>query len=294
MRVTNAMLFDTASRDISRTSEDILKTQEMLAGKKVNRPSDDPVAMSNILDLRKVLARVTQYSRNVQSAQGYLTNAESSLSSVENTLSRLRELAVSQSSGTATAATRLSTASEVNDLYDELLAIGNTSVGGRYIFSGYKFTTVPFDSSGAYSGDNNETALFTGESNQYTYGVTGNKVFRGVGISGGVNVYQIVDDFKTALTSNDITGIQDAIDELDDAGTQITNIIAQIGARGNALGSQADYLDSFTAELEILVSGIEDADITKVATDLALQQTTLQALLTVAARVDELNIFKFI
>ncbi|MBI5327355.1 MAG: flagellar hook-associated protein FlgL [Deltaproteobacteria bacterium] len=295
MRVTNNLVFNSMINDISRTNEDILKTQETLAsGKKVNKPSDDPVAMTSIISYQKLLARVEQYSRNVQSAQAYLTNADSALSSAETAVSRLSELATSQSSGTATAATRLSAASEVEGLYDELISLANTSVGGRYIFSGYKFTTEPFAPGGAYSGDNNETALFIGESNQYTYGITGNKVFKGVGISGGVDVFNIVQGFKTALETNDVTGIQNAIDTLDDANTQIVNMNVQIGARGNTLTSQKNWLDSFTTELNILVSNIEDADITKVATELVLEQTTLQALLAITARIDDLNIFKFI
>ncbi len=295
MRVTNNMLFDLLTNELLRSNERLLGTYETLSsGKKVNRPSDDPVAASGILDYKKILANLDQYKRNIQFAEEYLANTETALSEVTNTLSRLRELAVEQASDSATAETRLNASYEVDTLFNGLIAAGNTRFGDRYLFSGYLTTTQPFDTSGTYSGDNNESTLKIGQGITFTYGITGNKIFKGVGTTGGVDIYTIVQNFSTALQANNETNIQAAIATLDSSISQINDIVAELGARLNRLESQKEVIGGFRVEAEIILSGMEDADMTDVSIELAMNQTSLEALQLATSKVLELNIFRFI
>ena len=295
MRVTNSMLFNSLSKDVSKSDERLLDTYEQLSsGKKVNKPSDDPLAISGILLYRKTISENEQYMRNIDSAQNYLANSETSISDVNGILSRLKEIAESEASDTENAESRLSASYEVSDLYDELVTIGNTKIGDRYLFSGYLYTTTPFDSSGTYSGDANETSLKVGPDTTFTYGLTGGKIFKGTGISGGVDIYQIVSDFKTALETNDTSGIRSAIDSIETGIDQSNKILADIGARLNRLETRKAEIDSYNMEAKIMLSGMEDADIAELSMNLSAQQTTLEALLTSIANVSQLSIFNFI
>ncbi len=295
MRVTNKMLLSTLFNDISKTNTRLLKSYGQLAsGKKINTPSDDPLAVHGILQYKRVISDTEQYQRNIQHAEGYLATSEAVISETTNNLSRLRELAVSQATGTATPETRLDTSFEVGELFNELISTGNSKFGDRYLFAGYLSDTVPFTSSGVYGGDSNETALQIGPSTTFSYGVTGNKLFKGVGFAGGVDIYQIVQDFKTALEGDNATEIQNAIGNLDNALNQVDKVTAQIGARINRIDAQKASLDSFLLEAQQLLSNAEDTDFTSVTTELALQQTTLEALLASSSRVNSLNIFNFI
>ncbi len=295
MRISTGMIFDSLVSDIRRNVEDLFNLQERLAsGKKVNAPSDDPVGVHRLLRYRETISSMDQYMRNIDFAKNYLSSVDGVLSQAGNILLRLRELAVSQATGTASAETRKYASYEVGELYNQLIGIGNSKLGERYLFSGYLYTTQPFDTDGNYSGDTNETALKIGAGNTFTYGFTGAKVFKGTGLTGGIDIFTKVKDFKTALENNDLTGIQTAIDDMENAISQINNIRAELGARLNRLVSQEEMNGGIKLEMEKLVSSIEDADIAELATALARRETTLQALYTGASRIMGLNIFNFI
>ncbi|MBI5598585.1 MAG: flagellar hook-associated protein FlgL [Deltaproteobacteria bacterium] len=295
MRVTGNMLFEKLSGDIQGANERLFKTYETLSsGKSINAPSDDPVAISVVFGYKDVIAGLERYSRNIDFANAYLSSAETAVSHVSDTLVRLKELAIGQASGNSTAETRMNTSYEVGELYDGLIAAGNTRTGGRYIFSGYLSAAGAFDANGNYLGDSNAASLKIGPDAAFTYGFTGEKIFKGVGIPAGVDIYKIVGDFKTALETNNVAGLQTAIDDLDKAASQINDITAETGARMNRLDSEKDMIDGFSLEARTLLSGIEDADLAKVSIALATQQTTLQALQAAISKVFELNIFNFL
>ena len=295
MRISTGTIFDGLISDIRRNVEDLLEIQERLAtGRKINRPSDDPVRVHRIIEYGETLSSMDQYMRNIDYAKDYLAVVDKVLGQATGILVRLKEIAVGQATATATAQTREYAAYEVGELYNQMVAIGNTRLGERYIFAGYLYTTQPFDTSGNYWGDTNETSLKIGAGNTFTYGFTGAKVFKGTGISGGVDVFTIISDFKTALENNDLSGIQASIDDLEDALDQMNSIRSEVGARMHRLSSQREINEGVKLELEILLSGLRDADITEVATALARRETTLQALYRGASRIFELNIFNFI
>ena len=62
MRITNGMLITNMMRNYNKNMKDLAKLQEHLAsGKKILRPSDDPVAISRSLKLKADLAYNKQY-----------------------------------------------------------------------------------------------------------------------------------------------------------------------------------------------------------------------------------------
>lgn len=295
MRISTGMIFNTLIRDLRENREALFKVQEMLSsGKKINRPSDDPVRVHRLLGYRETVSSLDQYMRNIDFAETYLSSVDGALSQAGNILIRLKELAVGQATGTATAETRMYTSYEVDELYKQLIALSNTRLGDRYIFSGYLYTTQPFDTNGNYSGDTNETSLKIGPGDTFTYGFTGAKVFKGTGLTGGIDIFTKIKDLKTALESNDLSGIQTAIDDLESAIDQINNMRAEVGARMDRLSSQRDVNDGINTEMKGLISNLEDADIAQVATALAKREITLQALYNAASRIFDLNIFNFI
>ena len=58
MRVTNNILINTVLRDLARGAEALLRTQEQLSsGRRIGRPSDDPVGLTAAQDLEAALER---------------------------------------------------------------------------------------------------------------------------------------------------------------------------------------------------------------------------------------------
>ena len=126
MRVTNQLLANTLNSNLSRISEKLLKAQEQISsGKRINRPSDDPIGMGKVLDFRTTISQIDQYNRNITNGQGWLQLTDSTLSDIDNLITSAKTLAVSQATETSSAQTRADTAEEVKNIIAVKEASGN-------------------------------------------------------------------------------------------------------------------------------------------------------------------------
>lgn len=293
MRITQNITYNTYINDIMRKQESLYGlSRQISSGKKVNVLSDDPVSAESILSSRSMISTFDQYEKNIDSGLSRLSMAEESLSGVENALMSIMETAVYQSTGTANAQTRSAAAVEVSNLFDQIISLANTSFDNKHIFSGYKTDTPPFDAAGAYFGDANSYRIRAGENAYVTVGVNGGEVFKGT--AGGVDVLQTVSNLKTALIANDTTGIQTAITNLEAGFNQITDAVSDIGGKVVRLNASMETLTNFKLGLKTALSELEDADMTKVISELSLGQVALEAAISSAGKVFSINIFDYL
>jgi flagellar hook-associated protein 3 FlgL len=145
MRVSESMKFSTMIDNLYKVQNSYNELMEKMAsGKSLNRPSDDPLGMSRVLDYRESKASIEQYRENIDSSKGWLTMSESILSSVNDLLVNAKEIAISQSTATASAETRDIAAASVEQIMDEMRSLANSQYGDRYLFSGTKTSDAPF------------------------------------------------------------------------------------------------------------------------------------------------------
>ena len=153
MRISDRMLFNSIVDQMQRQTESLFKLQEQVStGKQVNRPSDDPTGETQILSYQNAIGGADQYLRNINQADSYLTASESPLQSVQDQLIRAKELAIQMANATYSATDRADAAKEVRQIYDQLIALGNTAYNGQYVFAGEKVSTLPFVRQGGYIG----------------------------------------------------------------------------------------------------------------------------------------------
>ncbi len=159
MRISTTTFFNRTTDSIQQRQFELDRLQQQVAsGKRLLAPSDDPAASGRVLEITNTLEAVSQYSTNADIATGRLEHEESVLSSANEVIKRVRELAVRGKNASLTAADRGFLASEVRQRLDELLGLANTrSENGDYMFAGSLSRTRPFlrDSSGQvnYLGD---------------------------------------------------------------------------------------------------------------------------------------------
>jgi flagellar hook-associated protein 3 FlgL len=147
IRVSENMKFNTMVNNLFRVQDSYNEVMEKMATqKKINRPSDDPIGMSRVLSLRKSKASVEQYRRNINSGNSWIEITESKLSSVDELLIKAKEIAIAQSTATASAETRSISAVAVQQIIDEMLSLANSKYGDRYLFSGTRMDEEPFSS----------------------------------------------------------------------------------------------------------------------------------------------------
>ena len=153
MRVSERMLFDRLGSRMQEQSASLLKLQEQVTGgKRINRPSDDPIGQAEVIRFEKSLKNSDQYLRNIDRLSSFVSVSEGALQTVQDQLVRVRSLAVQGANATNTAADRTIIAQEVRQIYDQLIALANTNNEGAYIFAGNAIQTRPFVNQGFYTG----------------------------------------------------------------------------------------------------------------------------------------------
>ncbi|KAF0241776.1 MAG: flagellin domain-containing [Planctomycetota bacterium] len=136
-RSTNALTRDTILRGLNRSQLALLLVQEQLStGKRLVRPSIDPIGTSLALGYRGRIDRNAAYVKNSNDAFARLGHADASLGSVSDLLDSARSIALAQATGTATTATRLGAATEVSEMINQLLSLANAQFEGRPVFGG--------------------------------------------------------------------------------------------------------------------------------------------------------------
>ncbi|MBU2952571.1 flagellar hook-associated protein FlgL [Marinobacter sp. F3R08] len=165
IRISSQQIFSSGISRLQELNANLNNTQQQIStGKRVNKPSDDPVAAARILKLDQELSRVETYQRNADLANNRLSQEESALESSIDVIQRIRELTVQAGNGSLSANDRLSISYELEERLGQLADIANTrDASGEYIFSGFQGSVKAFeqDSTGSwfYQGDEGQRVL---------------------------------------------------------------------------------------------------------------------------------------
>ena len=120
--------------------------QEQLAtGKKLNSASDNPVSAAQSMELRSQLDQFKSFQRNVDDGLGYLGTVDSALNTGTNVYQAMRERAIQASNDSNSAESRYYIGREVRGMFDQMVALSNTTFKGEFIFSGTNTQVPPYE-----------------------------------------------------------------------------------------------------------------------------------------------------
>lgn len=152
MRITNSMLVKDMLWNANNNLVSMSNYQNQLStGKRITRPSDDPVGITQVLKYKTDIREAEQYGKNITDAQGWLEISESALVNVKDILQRVRELTVQAANGTNTPEDTQKIQVEIEELTSEILVSGNATSAGRYLFSGLETNQPLFNKDGSYN-----------------------------------------------------------------------------------------------------------------------------------------------
>lgn len=271
MRISTNMLNDRVVFNMQQALQRFLEMQtQMSSGRRINKPSDDPVGVQRDLTYRTELAKIEQYTGNIEQGQAWMRSYDTILADLKDMMSSAKEIAIAMSNGVYDDVTRAGSAAEVESIFDRLMQLSNSELEGRYIFSGHRTNTRALQSSAmgvVYRGDEgnidyqiepnsriqvNLTGSQTflkplrplGDGADLDMGVTGDTLLadlhNGNGIDQAVGTFTVSDlnlgitstvDISAAVTVDDvITAINNQL-----AADGITNVTARLGDDGNNL-----------------------------------------------------------
>jgi flagellar hook-associated protein 3 FlgL len=293
MRVANNNIFNAVTRNVMRNQERFLELSETVAsGKRVHKLSTDPPALGQMLRFRTTVSTIEQYQQNIDRANSWLSLSETSLTQAEDVLMRAKELALSQTTGSASTDSREAAAVEVDILLQQIIEAGNAKVGNQFLFAGRKTNAAPFRHDGTYQGDGGALEFEIGQQNFMTINTPGDVIFKGSG--GGIDVLNVLQDLKTALEAGDQAGIEALLTPLDQGLNQVLAARTGVGAKMSRLTTAKDKLTETSDHLTQMLGETEGADLAKTISDLTQQEFVYQASLAASAKMVQPTLLNFL
>lgn len=287
MRVANKTIYDSVKYNLGSIYEELNKANEIATtGKRINNLSDDPVGLTQSLNIRSNLASIEQMGRNISYGNSWLTASESAMTSVQNIISDTKVLCIQMANATIGPEQRSWAAGTVQNMLDEIVSLGNTDVAGNYIFAGSKTDTVPFDQDGTYNGDNNPFSIKISKNSTVEIGSDGQAVFG--------NIFNTLFDLKTALEINDLGGVQDAMGNLDGHFDDISAKISDVGSKMNRMEIKDRIYQGLNFSNTERLSKIEDADIAEAIMNVKAAELTYQTALASSSKVMTLTLMDYL
>jgi flagellar hook-associated protein 3 FlgL len=286
------MIANNVLKNLSSNLTRLEKLQNQLSsGKKIIKPSDDPVSTSRLIELKSTLNANKQYSRNIDFLKTELNVADKALQDISSTLTRVKELAVRGANETLSEENRNAIAEEVDQLIDHLIQIGNTNVSGRYIFGGYKTSEAPLEKSGnavLYKGDGNLRSVEVSNNVLINASPTGKSLFVDSGM------FDTLVLLRDALLGGNISQITETIDKIDAISDRVSSELSGLGARLSRVELTSDLLSEKYTKYADLLSKQEDIEIEEVVLKLYAQQNVYQASLISASRALQPSLINYL
>ena len=266
-------------------------------GQNVNRPSDDPLALANLLNVNRGISSNDQYLKNIDIGLSELQSTDSAVGQVVDIINRATELATQGANVTTGADGMTSISKEIDLLTNQLVQLGNSSVSGVHLFAGVKTNAAPFVRTGdvvTYSGSLSTEAyqrnIDIDNTTSVTLNTPGDRLF-GTTTSG---LIKVMIDLKNNLAAGSTTNTRARLDELKTQLESTLSIQSEVGANINRLTLTKDRTNSSQDSFAQLYAGIQNVDMAKTITDLRFQEQIQQTSLSVLGRVLPKSLMDFI
>jgi len=255
---------------------------ELASGSSILSPSDNPPLAQQSLAAQAAAAQATSWLSNAQDGLSRLGLANQVLNQALGEISQVQQAVESVSSATFSPAGMSSLAETVQGIGQQILANANTTYEGYAIFGGTSGQQDAFSASGAYLGNANVPTRAVGPGVQIPAGLAGDTVF-GNGASG---LFGVINQTVADLQAGNVNAVLGTdLPALNTWYGQVQDAAAQAGSLYDQMQAAQQQAQATSQALSTQASNLTGSDLAGTATELSLEQSTLQAALYSLARV---------
>ncbi|HVU15306.1 MAG TPA: flagellin [Candidatus Didemnitutus sp.] len=297
MRVANTTISDAIIRQIQTLSTQQTQLQsEVSTGLRITQPSDDSAAFGRVMGLESDSRALNQYATNANTALGISQATVSALQQIKSISDRATQIGV-LGTGTEGAQAMAAYGSEVDQLIQQAVQLGNSQLNGNYLFSGTAVTTAAIatttNAQGQITG-----VTYAGNTAQASIPMSKNSSLA-PGSDGTTN--QGLADFinhlislRDALNAGDTTAVGTAQNGLLTTENTIVNSIAGQGAVQMRIEVNQAQQTSAQTSIGQLISGETDADLPSTVVKLTQAQNAYQAALQSSASLMKTSLLNYL
>ncbi|OTE31815.1 flagellar hook protein [Escherichia coli] len=271
MRVTTQQTYVSMTQSFNDLSGDLAHVVEQMAtGKQILQPSDDPIAATRITQLNRQQSAIEQYQSNIDSASAGLSQQESILDGVNNSLLAVRDDLLEAANGTNTADSLASLGQDIESLTESMVAALNYQGN-----SDHRQTTV---SNGVEVDTNVAASDFFGSN---------------------LDVLNTLNSLSQELQAPNVdpadpqvqSDIQNAVDVVDTASDDLNASIASLGETQNTMSMLSDAQTDISTSNDELIGSLQDLDYGPASITFTGLEVAMEATLKTYSKVSELNLF---
>jgi flagellar hook-associated protein 3 FlgL len=281
-----------------------LAQRQITSGYRIEKPSDAPDQLVDILELHVEIARTTQTITNLQRAVSEVDTNEAAL---RNAVKILQDVSVAGAQGAdahASPEERRLLATRVKDLHGELVRIANLHHSGRYQFSGEQDGVAPYtidwtQPAGVVRNHNSpDTRLIEDAAgNRYSISRRAQDIFdvrdSADAIASG-NVFEAVRALSVALDANDPDAAAAAMSRLGTASEHLNQELSSFGIAQNRLEQSVDEAHRLQLRATGALAALRETDVPAAVLELTQASVNLQAALGAQAQLPRTTLFDYL
>jgi flagellar hook-associated protein 3 FlgL len=280
-------------------------TAQLSSGIAVEQPSDNPAAISEILQTETAISNNKQIQSNLTNVSTEVDTADSALQTAVQAVQSAISLAAQGASSTVSADTRATLAQQVAGIQQTLVGIAQTTVNGSYIFSGDQDTQPPYQLDPSQPEgvlqlvtDSSTRTIQSVDGTSFAVALTAQQIFDAKnpdGTPASGNVFAAIQNLETALTNNDTAGITAASDSLQSASSYLNDQLAFYGEVENRVQEATDLAQKFQTQQQTELSNLQDTNVAATATELSQLQVQQEASMSAEANIEQMkNLFSYL
>lgn len=288
--------------DLKSLQNRMTKTQaELTSGFRISKPSDDPSAVGDVLQLQSDIGRITQVTSNLNGVKGEVDAASQVAQNAVSLLDQARTLAAQGASSTISASERTAMATQAEQILNGLVDDSRATFDGKYIFSGDSASQPAYTVN--LANPNGVNRLITAPATRLIQDSTG-VVFAVSQTAQDLfdhrnpddslatdNVFAAVNSLRVALANNDQAATLAATASIQKAQDYLNQQAAFYGAVQNRISNALDLAQKFQLQSQTALSNERDTNVAAAATDLTQEQLNQQAAMQAEAAVPRNSLF---
>lgn len=307
MRVSTQQSYSTMTTRFTNLSAQMEHVvTQMATGQRILLPSDDPIAAARITQLDRQQSAIEQYQSNINTVSSSMSQQESVLDGVNNSMLAIRDDLLEAANGTNTAESLASYGQEIQSMTESMVAALNyQDEDGHYIFGGTINDTPPIsydDTDGDGEGDE---YVYHGNMNHRTATVS-NGVVMDTNVSvgeifgQGLEMFNTLDDLAKAMQDPavDPVAMQDemtrAINLIDNSADSLNSAIASLGERQNTMSMLSEAQTGIADSNADLIGQLGDLDYGPASITFTGLEMAMEATMKTYSKVSELSLFSVI
>ncbi|QQE78115.1 flagellin [Alicyclobacillus sp. SO9] len=287
MRVTDGMMTQQFLYNITNIHQRLQSLEmELSTGKSLNKPSDNPVQVSNDMAIRSIISETQGYQNTISSALSWMNNTSGAMQQISSALQSIQSNVLEALNGTSkSTGTIQALYQNVKQSISRVYQTLDTRQGSQYLFGGTDTSTQPSVSAKAGTASQGTIKYQVASSTTLSINVTAYSIMLQPPNAQSASLKDTLNSILADMKAPNLSNLQGDLANLQSNMKHVTNLNAGVGARIRRATALQNQFTQYATTMTNQKGVIEGADMAKVITQFNTDQNVFTAALKMGSKV---------